>query len=676
MKLTIDFETRSECNLVACGSYIYSVHPSTEVFCLAIKKDDNPTVIWVNPKFLKRMLLWNSMKVKSLPLISNNHAQTLVKKADIIEAHNVEFDKNIYENVMCKKYNWLSINTLWQCSAAKSARWGLPRSLEKAGDALGLSIQKDKTGFWIMRKLCKPRKPTKNNPSLWHEDSKDIYTLCKYCIVDVESEYSLSTILPELSAKEKNIWETQLDINNRGFYVDVEAATEAIKIIEHSKEIQLEEFKKITEEKVSSPTQRDRMFLWLAEQGFPLPDLTAKTVADALAHDLPPSLRYIHRALVIRQNLSRSSTAKFTHMVNGSDTDQRVRGAVLYYGAPATGRFSGRLIQPHNMPREVPQNASLLFDILTDNQYNTLSKLQLIELFFGDVNEALSKAIRPFIRATPGYELLYADYSSIEGRILAWVAQEKKILKNYRDKKDAYCVFASRLFNTPYEEILKGYKNGIQKYINLRYEGKIGELACGYQGGEQAVRSYASDMPLKQRQKIVNVWREYRPKTVQFWYDIEKCARRAIKDPGKIFKCGPIAYKVKNNILYCLLPSGRTLLYREPRLEHKQTPWGEPKLAIIYRRASNYTESILYGGKQTENIVQGIARDILTEALLRVKQAGYNIVLHVHDEIICETIKGKGDIKTLCKLLCADLPWLKGCPMAADGAISKRYKLE
>lgn len=656
MKLTIDFETRSRVSLDDCGSYIYSKNPSTEIFCLAIKRNAGKTRLWINPKF-KKMI-----DASELPTISRKKAQKLFSNADIIEAHNSDFEKNIYNNCLIPKYKWKKIKIKWRCSATRAAYFNLPRSLEGAGEVMKLPIQKDKDGRDIMLKMCKP-----NSKGEWNEKPSYLLKLFKYCIADVESEYTLSKAIPHLPKSEQRIWQVNNKINDRGFCVDVKSARIAIKFVEKYKNNILRRTVKLTNGELYSPLQRDAVLAWLREQGTILPNLQADTVTRALKNkDLP---KKSIKLLKLRQDISRSSTAKLNRLIVGADSDKRLRGTLLYHGASTTGRFSGKRFQPHNMRRKKIDKDVVtgIFKLLADKDYEAFKHQ------YKDVNTTLSKVIRSFIKASPGKELICADYSSIEGRVLAWVAGEKYIIDNYKKGKCAYCFFASQIYSVPYDEILSGYKKGDKEYTEMRFNGKTGELACGYQGSEKAVLNFAPNMPLKQRKYIVKVWRRNRPKTVKLWYKLEECALRAVQYPGHVFKYRSIKFKVQDNTLHCLLPSGRVLFYHQPKLVKVRTPWGDYKTSVSYMSAKRMRK-ILYGGLWSENIVQAIARDILALALVRVEKANYPIIFHVHDEIICEMIKGLGSVAELCKLLIKSPgKWAKNLPLAADGFKAIRY---
>jgi DNA polymerase len=710
MKLTIDFETRSEAPLKQCGAHIYANHPSTEVMCLAVKVDDEPTRIWIPEYFVNKIpirMLQQHYGIGHTLLAKRELSSLIIGQAETIEAHNVFFERCIY-NFCLSNYsgNWPVVPVeKWRCSAAKAASYALPRSLDGACTALGLPITKDKQGSFIMHKLCKPRKPTKNNPAKWHEKPEDLLALFKYCIQDVDAEHGLSKALRDLSQRELKIWQVDQEINTRGIHVDVKAAAATIKLIEKHKKNINKEFKKITG--LSSPTQVAKTLKWLANKNFKLKDLTKASVEKALKRNPPPDVR---RVLEIRQVIGKSSTAKFKAMIKGADeVDDRMRDTLLYHGA-ATGRWAGRRIQLHNMPRKMPDDFENIIEAVSSGGLDS----EDFKLLYGDPMQILSGCIRGYICAATGKKYMCADYSSIEGRGLAWVAEEDYILQNYFDGKDAYCIFASQIHGVPYQTILDGHIAGIKKYSDMRFEGKTGELACGYQGGEAAIARFAPDMPMRRRRQIVKLWRENRPRSKAFWKETEELALSAVATgltythPNNLIRWG-----MKGSFLHCCLPSGRLLSYYSPsitettlyayevhevedkdgeKIVHTFTTWDKrPNLKFKRLPDKDFTKPSLqfwgvdsetgkwrkqqtYGGKLTENIVQAIARDILAEALVRLEANSYPVVMHVHDEAIAEVDKNVGNVKEFCDIMCQVPKWATGFPIAAEGFETIRYR--
>lgn len=659
MKLTIDFETRSKASIKKTGAWAYAEDPSTQIMCLAVKCNADPAVIYI-PKYFCRLLPANH----GLPLIDADQVLASVQKAAVIEAHNAGFERAVWHFICQKRLGWPEIPLAkWRCSAAKAAAFALPRALEDAGAALGLPIIKDREGHRIMLKLSKPRKPTKHNAALWHESPEELLKLFQYCIRDVEAEYCLSSTLRDLSFAEQNLWFLDQKINTRGIYADVDAAQCAIKLIaQHAEELQ-KKLRQITCGKVKTGKQLAALLAWVNAHGADLPDLKADTVKAVLEdkNGLPAVTR---RVLKIRQSLSLSSPAKYEAIVLRSNTDHRLRGLLMYHGA-STGRWTGVGVQPHNLPRGAFSDTDLCIELIQKLDLNG------IELFYGDPMVALSTCIRPMLCAVPGNDLIAADFSSIEGRVLAWLADEKWVLDAYRVGKDMYVINAAKTLGIPEGQVTKDLR---------QHYGKPGELACGYQGGANAVRAFGAGKDMTDEEileKIVYPWRSARPNIVGFWQDMEKCVIRAIKT-GKTVYYRNLKWGLKGNFLHCRLPSGRVLSYYKPCLKKREMPWGKVKRQISFTGVDTYTKKwcrqYTYGGKLTENLVQAVSRDIMAEAMVRLETAGYLIVLTVHDEVISEVKKGFGSLQEFEALMAQAPCWAEGLPIAVGGWRTKRYR--
>jgi DNA polymerase len=409
----------------------------------------------------------------------------------------------------------------------------------------------------------------------------------------------------------------------------------------------------------------------------------------------------VKRVLQIRQLLSKSSVTKYQAMLDRAAEDNRARHTLMYHGA-GTGRWTGSGIQPQNFPKgKIKEMDQLVTAIKQGNA-------DYIEFFYGDIMSVLSSGIRGAITAKKGYDLICADFSSIEGRALAWLAGEIEIIGNYRKGLDPYIVFASQLFpSNPYEKIYRGYSGGVSKFEDMRFDGKTGELACGYQGGHSAIGRFAPMMPLKRRQEIVDTWRSNRQLTVSYWYDMDRIATLAVQKPGKAIGFRGIYYSVVDGFLHCKLPSGRLLSYYDPKIELKEIKYDKicpvckgagalplgrckacggkgftretfEKEAITYMKQNSqsfkWERTATYGGKLVENITQAVARDIMVEAMLRVEAAGYPLILTVHDEIIAEVPKVFGSLQEFEKLMTISPSWASDLPIGAAGWRGERYR--
>ena len=666
MKLTIDFETRSAAPLKKCGAAAYAADPSTEVICLALKTPGNEPVIWFSPKFREAQQFF-----KPEELVDDEGVWSLMTRADIIEAHNAQFEFFVWKYTM-PKYGFKMFDTKkLRCSAAKAATFGLPRDLAGACMAIGVPQQKDLEGSKLMFRLCKPRAARKiemlNDPDwehklYWHGTPEEFAREGRYCMQDVRAEESLSDALPDLPEYEQRVWQWDLEVNDRGIRIDipaVEAITSCIE--EHSAKLK-KEFSRLTG--LQSPTQRDATLKHLLALGVQMDGLTASDVEHALATTENETAKEI---LSIRQSLSKSSTAKYNAFRNSVCPDDRVRGALMYHGA-GTGRWSGRLIQPQNFPR------GAFGDVDECIRLFQTGSLEDIQLFFGDPMVAASTCLRGMIIPADGKEFVCADYSSIEGRVLAWLAGEKTALDVYWNGRDPYKVNAAAIYGVPYEEVTK----------QQRQAGKVAELALGYQGAEGAFNNMAAKydlkLPDKEVERIVTAWRNSHPETVRLWKELENACLMAVEKPGNVFVYRSARFVVRDihgkQFLAMRIPSGRCLWYCHPRIEMKKMKWGDMKPVVAFDGVDGYTrkwcEQYLYGGLLAENLTQATARDILVNGMLNAERHDYPIVMHVHDEAIAEV--SYGYVSRFEDFLCELPAWASGLPIKAEGWEGKRYK--
>lgn len=669
IKLTIDFETRSEADLKSMGATAYAMHPSTEVICLAMKLNGEDPSVWMPEKFRKMLDPFHE-----LPLMNSDTVRFAIEQADVIEAHNAAFEHAIWKYTM-PKYGFteeLPLEKL-RCSAAKAASHGLPRDLDSVCRVLGVDQLKDSDGSRLMLRMCKPRKPRKAemladpdyaSKVFWHEEPGDLVRLAEYCMQDVRAEEAASEALSDLSPEEQELWLRDLRINDRGIPVDVEACAGAVDCIERHSADLLEEFSRITG--LSSPKQVGATLQWLQERKVLIFGLDKHSVSSAF--DFTEEGEEARRVLEIRQSLSKSSTAKYeSFLAVASVPDHRARGCFMYHGA-ATGRWTGRLLQPQNFPRGTFKDAEGAVELFRAGD------LDGVKLFYGDPMEAASSCLRSMICAPDGKDFICADYSSIEGRVLAWLADEQSALDVYREGRDPYRVAAAAIYHCGYDDIPKSDPR--------RQIGKVAELALGYQGGRRAfdamAENYGVDLPEREVKEIVSNWRDSRPKTVQLWRELEHCAVCAVTNRGQAYTYGKLSFKANNRYLAMLLPSGRVVYYANPRLETKTTPWGEEKSVVVYDTVDSVTRkwgpAHLYGGLITENATQAVARDLLANGLRNVEDAGYPVVLHVHDEAMSEVPTDFGSVEEYEQLMCQLPPWAEDLPLKAEGWRGKRYK--
>lgn len=679
IKTTIDFETRSQVDLRKIGHWPYAEHESTEALLLAVKTTGYEKGIWIWEPWIDLLPDFHGLN-----LLTREQILERFNASDIIEAHNSGFEIAIWHHILHKRYDWpkLPFSKL-RCSAAKAAMHALPRDLEGAGKALGLPIKKDIEGHKLMLQMCKPRKPSKHNPAEWWETPEKILKLSQYCITDVDSEECLSDNLRDLPAKELEIWRLDQIINARGIQADIPSIEMFMEMILRQEIELLREMECLTNGEVSSPKQVSKTLKFLATCNCHLDNLQKATVAEALdigvEHpfdrrlvDLEVESPTARRILEIRQALSKSSTAKYESMLKRANADGRIRGTLMYHGA-STGRWTGKGIQPQNLPRGSFEDVEACIALAEEKDD------ELMETFFGSPMDAASTCIRGMLTSGPGKILICGDLASIEGCVLAWLAKEIVTLEHYRAGKRMYCVAASAIYKMPYEELYGGRK-GVHKKKDA--VGKVAELAFGYQGGQGAVQAMAEQAGVEisetEAEHMKTAWRESRTQTVKLWYGLEEVATQAVASPGSVFSYNGIAYGVKDNFLCCKLPSGRVIRYYDPTLVETIMPWGGKKKQIRFWGVDSYTRQwkrqSTYGGKLTENVVQAIARDIIADAMLRVEKAKYPVVLSVHDELLSEVVEGFGSVEEYVQLMSVVPGWAEGCPIAATGWTGHRYK--
>ncbi len=406
----LDFESRSEVDIWKTGAWVYSTHPSTEILCLAYAIDDGPVELWVKGE-----------------LVPSDLERSIIKKGQIFCAYNALFEIYMWHNIFVKRINWPSIPLhRWRCTAAKAAAHALPKSLDRASKALALPIEKDMEGHRIMMKLCKPRVLTKSNKAKWHEDPEDFKKLYDYCKRDVEVERMTDKKLRNLIPAEQRVWFLDQKINARGIQVDIEAVDAALYLIDKFSEECKEELEIITDGYLDGVSRRQRVLNWMTKRGVKLKDFTKETVNETLKTKKLPS--NVQRVLQIRKQLGRTSTAKYSALREATDNVSRLRDILVYHGA-STGRWSGKLVQLHNLPK------GTLKDTYTCIYLMKLKDLEIFSYFYPDVMDAISSCIRGMFISKPGHDLLVADYNAIEARVLLWLADDRKGLKAYEEGK-------------------------------------------------------------------------------------------------------------------------------------------------------------------------------------------------------------------------------------------------
>lgn len=637
--LSIDFETRSIIDLKKTGVYPYAQHPTTDVWCMAYAKDDGDVQVW--------------QPGQPIPDVILNGAAS-----QQFRAHNAQFERIIWRDIMVKRYGFPPITMQqWHCTAAECRAMGLPGSLDGAAKALGLAHQKDAIGQRLMLRMAKPRAIQEDGTLIWWNVPSRIATLIEYCKQDVVVERAIAEKVQRLNDAERAVYLLDQKINDRGVQIDTRLVEAGIEVIDIANEKANAEISELTGGAVSGITKNADLSAWLG-----VASVAKANVRELLGQDLSPKVR---RVLELRQEASKSSVAKLNAFQECVCKDGRVRGLLLYHGA-ATGRWSGRLVQPQNFPR-----GDFKYSVIEAAIPLVLKKdYDGIDALYGSAHGLISSMLRACFIAKPGHVLFSADYSAIEARVLAWLANEQDVLDVFRSGQDIYCHAATGIYGrtiTPADK-------------DERQIGKVAVLALGYQGGVRAFQSMATmyniEIADEKADEIKNAWRKANARIVSWWAALENAALDAIHTGSGV--APGVLFGLDDGWLWCQLPSGRRLWYANARLVERETPWGALRTSVKCDGVNSVTKKFepfdLYGGLLAENIVQAVSRDLMAAAMLRLEDAGYPIVMTVHDEVVAESSTESGTFEEFRDILCRLPSWAKGLPLTADGWTGQRYR--
>lgn len=638
--LSIDIETFSDIDIQKAGAYRYAQSEQFRIMLFAYSFDGEEVQV---------VDLENGEEIPHFIL-------TALQDRDVIKhAYNAAFE-------------WYCLNRAgiktpldqWQCTMVHAMYLSLPAGLANTGEALGIPEDKKKSaiGKQLIRYFCvKPYKP----------DAVKWKTFKEYNRQDVVSEMEIENRLsgfpvPEI---EWERWRQDIAMNAYGVKVDTELVNGAIKIQERCEEELLKEAVKLTQlENPNSPTQ---LLNWVNAQGYPLENTQKATIESALKEDLPLKVR---RVLEIRQQLGKTSVKKYEAMTNTIGEGDRVRGISQFYGASKTGRFSGRLVQMQNLPRNYLEPLAETRDCVKRQDYETL------KLLFDSIPDTLSQLIRTAFIPSTGNQFVVADFSAIEARVIAWLAKETWVQEVFATHGKIYEATASQMFHVPIEKIAKGNPE-----YALRQKGKVATLALGYQGGTNALISMgALKMGLSEEElpEIVTRWRAANQRIVALWSAVGSYALRTVRD-GRARQVNGLIFRMEQDLKHGLrfltieLPSKRKLFYCKPYIGLNQFGGESLYFYTQNQTTKKWEESSTFGGKLVENIVQGIARDCLCETLDRITSKGYRIVFHVHDEVIVDAGMDL-TVDELCGIMAEPIPWAKGLILKGAGFSGQFYQ--
>lgn len=639
--LAIDIETYSDVSLPDCGVHRYAASEQFEILLFAYSLNDEPTQI---------------IDLASGEKIPDKIMEYLTDDSVIKTAYNAAFERNCIN-----RFLGLSLKPEgWRCTLVQASMLSLPLSLEGVGEALNLDKKKMSEGKDLIRYFCMPCKPTKANGGRTRNlpsDAPEKWELFKtYCIRDVDVEKQIRNKLAKfpIPDKEQKLYCMDQRINDRGIMVDQELIGHAVACDLLYKETVTKKAYEISG--LENPNSVSQLKDWLNEKGIEV-DSLAKASVEELVENTQGD---VAEMMKLRLAMSKTSVKKYEAMERSVCPDGRVHGLLQFYGANRTGRWAGRLVQIHNLPQNHMEDLELARSLVKEGRYD------LVELLYDSTPDVLSELIRTAFVARPGCRFIVSDFSAIEARVMGYLAGEGWVMEEFRGAGKIYEQTASKMFHIPIEEITKGSP--------YRARGKVASLACQYGGAEGALISMGALNFVEEEELkgLVQSWRTANPHIVNYWYEIDGAVKVAVKE-RKMTKVGMVTVYYQSGMLKIALPSGRVLSYVRPRMTVNR--FGSESVSyegIGTNRKWTRIES--YGAKFCENIVQATARDVLAEAMLRLEKKGFDIVCHIHDEVVLEVPEGASSVEEVNEIMAVCPDWCEGLPLKAAGFESPFYK--
>ena len=640
--LAIDIETYSDVSLPDCGVHRYAASEQFEILLFAYSLNDEPTRI---------------IDLASGEKIPDKIMEYLTDDSVIKTAYNAAFERNCIN-----RFFGLSLKPEgWRCTLVQASMLSLPLSLEGVGEALNLDKKKMSEGKDLIRYFCMPCKPTKANGGRTRNlpsDAPEKWELFKtYCIRDVDVEKQIRNKLAKfpIPDREQKLYCMDQRINDRGIMVDQELIGHAVACDLLYKETVTKKAYEISG--LENPNSVSQLKDWLNEKGIEV-DSLAKAAVEELVENTQGD---VAEMMKLRLAMSKTSVKKYEAMERSVCPDGRVHGLLQFYGANRTGRWAGRLVQIHNLPQNHMEDLELARSLVKEGRYD------LVELLYDSTPDVLSELIRTAFVARPGCRFIVSDFSAIEARVMGYLAGEGWVMEEFRGAGKIYEQTASKMFHIPIEEITKGSP--------YRARGKVASLACQYGGAEGALISMGALNFVEEEEELkglVQSWRTANPHIVNYWYEIDGAVKAAVKE-RKMTKVGMVTVYYQSGMLKIALPSGRVLSYVRPRMTVNR--FGSESVSyegIGTNRKWTRIES--YGAKFCENIVQATARDVLAEAMLRLEKKGFDIVCHIHDEVVLEVPEGSSSVEEVNEIMAVCPDWCEGLPLKAAGFESPFYK--
>lgn len=667
--LAIDIETYSSVDIKESGVYAYSHSPDFSILMCAYAFDDEEVQL-IDFEYELKSLIDNLVEVKGVSreqaiweVLPKEFRDALISPAIIKTAYNANFERTC----LAKFIGLLMPPEQWRCTAVHASTLGLPGNLSSVGEVLDLSEDKQKTkiGKSLIQYFSIPCKPTKKNNgrtrNLPTHDMEKWELFKAYCKQDVVTEREIRKIIERfpILEREQALWCLDQKINDRGIELDMELVHT---IIEYDKDYQeglSDEAQRLTG--LENPNSATQLKGWLADMGYPV-DSINKDAVSSLIKDTEDEK--IKRVLELRQEMAKTSTKKYLTMERAVCPDSRIRGVLQFYGANRTGRWAGRLVQVQNLPQNKIADLELAREVVKNKEWEAL------ELLFEGAPFIFSQLIRTAFVAKKDHRFVVSDFSAIEARVIAWLADEQWRLDVFNTHGKIYEASASQMFHVPLESIKKGSK--------LRQQGKIAELALGYGGGIGAIKvmDKNGDIPENEIGLLVRNWRAANPNIVKFWNKCEAAAKACIRERRSIKIQHGLVFSFEEGILFIQLPSGRRLAYYNARIGETQNR----KAEIIKYSGVDQTKKIwcdleTYGGKIVENIVQAVARDCLAVTMMRVDKAGYETVMHIHDELVIEVPNTDTTAnEKITDIFGTPISWAEGLPLKGDTYETPFYK--
>ena len=639
--LAIDIETYSDVSLPDCGVHRYAASEQFEILLFAYSLNDEPTRI---------------IDLASGEKISDKIMEYLTDDSVIKTAYNAAFERNCIN-----RFFGLSLKPEgWRCTLVQASMLSLPLSLEGVGEALNLDKKKMSEGKDLIRYFCMPCKPTKANGGRTRNlpsDAPEKWELFKtYCIRDVDVEKQIRNKLAKfpIPDREQKLYCMDQRINDRGIMVDQELIGHAVACDLLYKETVTKKAYEISG--LENPNSVSQLKDWLNEKGIEV-DSLAKAAVEELVENTQGD---VSEMMKLRLAMSKTSVKKYEAMERSVCPDGRVHGLLQFYGANRTGRWAGRLVQIHNLPQNHMEDLELARSLVKEGRYD------LVELLYDSTPDVLSELIRTAFVARPGCRFIVSDFSAIEARVMGYLAGEGWVMEEFRGAGKIYEQTASKMFHIPIEEITKGSP--------YRARGKVASLACQYGGAEGALISMGALNFVEEEELkgLVQSWRTANPHIVNYWYEIDGAVKAAVKE-RKMTKVGMVTVYYQSGMLKIALPSGRVLSYVRPRMTVNR--FGSE--SVSYEGVGTnrkWTRIESYGAKFCENIVQATARDVLAEAMLSLEKKGFDIVCHIHDEVVLEVPEGTSSVEEVNEIMAVCPDWCEGLPLKAAGFESPFYK--